>query len=415
MRLNLPNISRLELPPGKSDLIVFDDDLPGFGIRLRASGKRTWVAQYRAAGRSRRVTLGAVGTVDADKARKAAKTLLARVQLGADPQADRAEEHARAVVTVGSLGENYLEAQQDRVNRGKLSQRSLVEDERYIRRDWKPLHDKPAHRLTRAHISDRFDEITKEKGAVTANRARSTLSAMFAWAMTKGKAETNPVAGTAKHEEGSRDRVLNGAELAAIWGACGNDDYSHIVKLLILTGGRRDEIAGIRNSELQRDLRLLSLPAERTKNGLPHDVPLSGAALAELPPARDGRDLLFGRASGPFSGWSRCKERLNARIAKASPDGKPLPDWTLHDLRRTTATGMAEIGVQPHIVEAVLNHISGVRRGVAGIYNRAVYADEKRAALDKWAYRIDAFVSSRPGNVVSIHASGSDNNPGGLR
>jgi integrase len=293
------------------------------------------------------------------------------------------------------------------VNRGKLSQRSLVEDERYIRRDWKPLHDKRAHRLTRAQISDRFDEITKEKGAVTANRARSTLSAMFAWAMTKGKAETNPVAGTAKHEEGSRDRVLNGGELGAVWGACGNDDYSHIVKLLILTGARRDEIASIRNSELQRDLRMWSLPAERTKNGLPHDVPLSGAALTELPPARDGRDLLFGHASGPFSGWSRCKERLDARIAKASPDGKPLPDWTLHDLRRTTATGMAEIGVQPHIVEAVLNHISGVRRGVAGIYNRAVYADEKRAALDKWAARIAQLVSGQAGNVVALQpASG---------
>lgn len=407
MRLCSADINRLELPPGKSDLIAFDDELPGFGIRLRAGGKRTWIAQYRSGGRTRRVTLGSVSTVAADKARKAAKTLLARVQLGSDPQADRMEEQARAVVTVGSLGENYLEAQQDRVNRNKLSQRSLVESERYIKTAWKPLHDKPAHRLTRAQISDRFDEITKEKGAVTANRARSTLSAMFAWAMKKGKIESNPVTGTEKHEEGSRDRVLSGPELAAIWGACGNDDYSRIVKLLILTGQRRDEIASIRNSELQRDLRMWSLPAERTKNGLPHDVPLSGAALAELPPARDGRDLLFGRAAGPFSGWSRCKERLDARLTKASPDGKPIPAWTLHDLRRSAATGMGEIGVQPHIVEAVLNHISGVRRGVAGTYNRAVYAAEKRNALDRWAAHVVALVSTRPDNVVPIQASSS--------
>ena len=402
MRLSVANIGSLKLPAGKRDAIFFDDDLPGFGIRLRTSGKRTWIAQYRTGGRSRRVTLGAVGTVDADKARKAAKTLLARVQLGADPQADRAEERERAAVTVGSLGENYLEAQQDRVNRGKLSHRSLVEDQRYIRRDWKPLHDRRAHRLTRAEVSDRFDEITKEKGAVTANRARSTLSAMFAWAMRKGKAESNPVAGTEKHEEGSRDRVLNGAELAAIWDSCGDDDYGHIVKLLILTGQRRDEIASIRDSELQRDLRLWSLPAERTKNDLPHDVPLSAAALAELPPARTDRDLLFGRAIGAFSGWSRCKERLDARIAKASPDGKPLPAWTLHDLRRSAATGMGEIGVQPHIIEAVLNHVSGVRRGVAGIYNRAVYAAD---ALDRWAAHVQALVAGTAPNIVAMRSA----------
>lgn len=406
MRLCLPDIDRLKLPPGKADHIEWDDELSGFGLRLRAGGKRTWVVQYRAAGRTRRVTIGTVEAINPDKARKAAKTTLARVQLGADPQAEKVDERTRAVVTIGSLGENYLEAQQDKVSRGKLSQRSLVEDQRYIRKDWQPLHDKPAHRLTRAQISDRFDEITKEKGAVTANRARSTLSAMYAWAMKKGKAESNPVAGTEKHEEGSRDRVLNGAELAAIWRACGDDDYGHIVRLLILTGARRDEIAGVRDSELQRDLRVWSLPAERTKNGLPHDVPLSSAALAELPPARDDRDLLFGRADGPFSGWSRCKERLDARIAKASHDGKPLAPWTLHDLRRSCATGMAEIGVQPHIVEAVLNHISGVRRGVAGIYNRAVYAAEKRDALNRWASHIEALISARPANVIAMPAAG---------
>ena len=163
-------------------------------------------------------------------------------------------------------------------------------------------------------------------------------------------------------------------------------------KLLLLTGQRRGEVAGMTWGELDLDKAVWSMPASRTKNGLPHDVPLSQQAVALLRsvPRRDGRALLFGRAGGPFSGWSKSKERLDARITRQRAElrlGRPLatgesphPDdalapWTLHDLRRTVVTGMNELGIAPHVVEAVVNHVSGrAKAGVAGVYNRAVYA-----------------------------------------
>jgi integrase len=148
-----------------------------------------------------------------------------------------------------------------------------------------------------------------------------------------------------------------------------------------------------------------SLPAERTKNGRAHDVPLSDAALALLPEAREDRGLLFGRGSGPFSGWSRCKERLDARIAEASPKGKGLAPWVLHDLRRSFATGLSDLGVAPHVIEALLNHVSSSasgKAGVAGIYNRGTYAAEKREAIEKWAAHVAALVAGRASKVVAM-------------
>jgi len=164
------------------------------------------------------------------------------------------------------------------------------------------------------------------------------------------------------------------------------------------------------------------LPGERTKNHRPHIVPLSDAAAAIIAeqPRRDGRDLIFGRGANPFSGWSNCKERLDAKIAKES--GKAIPHWTPHDLRRTFATyaggGLPEyqlkavparereaaggLGEQPHVIEAVLNHVSGHKAGVAGIYNRSSYAREKKVALDKWADRLMAIVVGRDSNITPL-------------
>jgi integrase len=148
-----------------------------------------------------------------------------------------------------------------------------------------------------------------------------------------------------------------------------------------------------------------SLPRERTKNGRAHDVPLSDAALALLPVHRPGRELLFGRGSGSFSGWSRCKTRLDKRIKNASPNGKGIAPWRLHDLRRTLATGLGDLGIAPHVVEAILNHVSTVasgKAGVGGIYNRSLYAAEKRSALDLWAQHVKKLATGGPSNVVKI-------------
>jgi len=170
--------------------------------------------------------------------------------------------------------------------------------------------------------------------------------------------------------EVSREHVVTDEELAAIWRACRDDDYGRIVRLLILTGQRRDEVGDMKWTELDLDRRIWAIPRERTKNGLTHEVPLSDVALEILQsiPRRDGRDFVFGEGRGGFSGWSKSKTRLDARIAKA---GAVMRPWRLHDLRRTVATHIAEMGTLPHVVEAILNHVSGHKAGVAGIYNRA--------------------------------------------
>ena len=397
MRLTGPNVSKLSLPDGKSEMIVFDDALPGFGVRIRAGGKRVWVAQYRVGSKQRRVTIGNVEAIGADRARSAAKDILAKVQLGDDPQAVKATERQRAATTLGTVADQYLEGPA----KARLKVRSFQEVERHLRVHWKPLRETPIHLVARGDIAARLNTIAKDSGPFAANRARATLSALFGWAMREGHVDANPVIATNKATaEISRDRVLTDDESALIWRNCGAADYGQVVRLLILTGQRREEVAGMRWSELDLSKGLWSLPKERTKNGLPHDVPLSLAVLDILRPIskRADRDLVFGAGDGPFSGWSKSKSALDGRIAEARAKEisdatarqlndipKPVPPWRLHDIRRTVATRMGDLGVLPHVVEAVLNHVSGHRSGVAGIYNRAAYAKEKRQALELWA------------------------------
>ena len=198
-------------------------------------------------------------------------------------------------------------------------------------------------------------------------------------------------------EDKPRERILTDRELAVIWNAAPANDYGRIVRLLMLTAQRRDEIGSLRRLEIDTAGQMISLPGERTKNGRAHDVPLSGAALAELNVVseREGSPLVFGSGEGGYSGC-RSRRRLWTQSCKLDP-------WTLHDLRRTAATRMADLGVLPHVIEAVLNHVSGHKAGVAGIYNRSTYAAEKRAALDLWANHIRTVVAQAAGaNVTKI-------------
>jgi integrase len=220
--------------------------------------------------------------------------------------------------------------------------------------------------------------------------------------MREGLAEVNPVIGTNRAvDETSRDRVLSDEEPAAVWRACRDDDYGRIVRLLILTGQRREEVGGIVGAEINFLQARWSIPRERTENGLSHEVPLSAAAVDVIrgSPLGMSRDLLFGEGHGSFQGWSKAKAALDRRITQS---GAKIPAWRLHDLRRTVATRMAELGVLPHVVEAVLNHISGHKAGVAGVYNRALYSAKKRQALELWGEHIRALVQERLPDVVSL-------------
>jgi integrase len=408
MKLTVKSTAGMKLPAGKDDHFEFDDEIPGFGLRIREGGSRTLVFQYKLGAKQRRMTLGKLTAVNLDNARKKAKIYSGRVADGLDPAADKEEAKSQAANTFEATVKDFLTWQRTRTRKNGtvgLRPRSLLEIERYLLVHAKPLHKLRLAKISRTDIANCLAAVEKKSGPVAKNRGRSSLSALFSWAMQEGKADSNPVALTRKNEEKNRDRVLKPEEMRIIWSALEDDQYGAIVRLLALTGQRRDEIAGLRWSEISDSTILL--PLERTKNGRAHSVPLSAAAqriIAKQPRRSnaDGRqrDLIFGFSEGPFSGWSTRKERLDQRIAKIQ--GKPLAAWRLHDLRRTAATGMADIGIQPHIIEAVLNHVSGHKGGVAGIYNRSTYEPEKRDTLKRWAEHLMAIVEGSKSKVVPL-------------
>jgi integrase len=406
LKLNNRTVARLQLPAGRDDVIHFDDDLAGFGYRLRRSGDRvlrSWVCQYRAHGRTRRSLIGAGEVLGAEQARSQAKKVLGAVAIGHDPQAEKAAHRQRDGHSLQAVVADYLAVKQPSLRPASFRVTKLyLTGKAYFG----PLHATAIGEITRADVAARLLAITRNSGSVTGSRARSALSTLFAWALGEGLCEANPVIGTNKPADSTpRDRVLADSELLAIWNACKDDDYGRLVRLLALTGSRRAEIAGMRWSELDLDKGLWSLPKERAKNKRALILPLPPLALSIVrsAPERVGRDQLFGeRAASGFTHWSEAKQELDARLA-----GKAKP-WRLHDLRRTAATRMADLGVQPHVIESILNHYGGFRAGVSGTYNRSPYEREMRAALALWADHIATIINGGERKVLAFaQTSGS--------
>jgi integrase len=433
MKLTAKNVRAIQLPEGKTDHLVWDDDIPGLGLRLRAGGSRNWVFQYALGDKQRRLSLGAAtpesfSTVK-DKegklklgVRDHAAHLHAKVKLGQDPAGDKTEARKRASDTFEAIAKKFLAAKKESTRPSTYS-----ETERHILKHAKTLNGLQVAKIARRDIAALLGTIRENSGLVSANRVRSTLSDFFSWAMSEGidGIENNPVIGTNKSEEASRQRVLKDHELRTIWKCSGDDHYGAIIKLLMLTGQRADEIASLGWSEIakttvpekrvtdtirlpQFDIDIIDLPAARTKNKRPHVIPLSdqAAAIIEKQSRRtndDGglREFVFGIGQRGFSGWSRCKEKFDARLGKEL--GKPLDHWTPHDLRRTMSTLMNDrLGVLPHVVEAILNHVGGSKGGVAGVYNKALYLRERAEALNLWAEHLSAIIEGQSTNVTPL-------------
>jgi integrase len=402
LNLTTKTVAALALAKGRSEEFAWDE---GFGLRLRRrrDGKvlRSWVAQYRTHGRTRRVTLGACEKLTPAQAREAARKILARVALGHDPQAEKAAKRVRAARTLQSVVAAYLAEKQTELRPSSLRALKLYLTGKYFR----PLHAMGVDEITRADVAARLSAIARDHSANAAASARTALSACITWAMQAGLTESNPVIGTRKPNGAApRDRVLTGDELRRVWRACGDDDYGRIVRLLILLGSRRQELGGLRRTELVLDgfdEAFWALPAERSKNHRAHVVPLPPAALAIIKsvPRQEGRDCLFGqRADVGFTGWSEAKAKLDRQLAGAAPA------WRLHDIRRTVATGMADIGVEPHVIEAVLNHYSGHRKGPHGTYNVSRYERAVKIALQRWGEHVLSLVEQRKSNVSNALA-----------
>jgi integrase len=369
------------LAPGS---YVSDTIVQGFGVRRQTDGAYYYL-RFRKNGVQRMRSIGRHGSPwTPDTARNEAKRLLGLAIGGDDPFVK-----PLLTETFGHEVVHYLYRK-----RLAMKPRAFEEVERHLTNHAAPLHRLRLAEIDRRTVAQRLGEIETASGPVARNRVRSSLSAFFAWAVTEGLLDTNPVVGTAKLDEGgSRERTLTREELAELWVALDaepNPQFADIVRLLILTGQRREEVGSLRWSEVELDRGLIVLPPERTKNSRQHEVPLSRQALAILSrqPRRKGRDFIFGIGEAGFSGWSDCKARLD-QVLLARRKAKAMPEWRLHDLRRSAATQMAELGIQPHIIEAVLNHVSGHKGGVAGVYNRATYAEPMREALQRWADWLD--------------------------
>lgn len=386
--------ARLEVPAGKRDVQVFDDALPGFGIRKFASGKAFFIVKFTVGAQQRKLSLGPVVPGVLAEKRRLASQILSRARLGQDAVAEKKADAGRGIARLGDLAECYLDER-----RGSLRPRYFAEIERQLKRDWGPLHRSAVDAISRQDVVRIVDEISVRQGLVAADRARVALSGFYGWCIDRGHCEVSPTLNIrARASNRPRDRVLTEGELAEIFEACQEDDYGRIVRLLILTGQRRQEIGDLSWSEIDLDKRQIDLPGARTKNGLPHLVPLNERAASILVSVerRNARDGVFGRGQSGFSGWSKAKTQLDSRIAAARRGAgiaTSMPAWVLHDLRRAFVTHINEAKIAPpHVVEAIVNHISGHLAGVAGIYNKAQYIDERRLAISAWGERISALI-----------------------
>ena len=357
--------------PGPKRLDVWDTVLQGFGVRVSPAGRKSWFVIVRVGGRQKRVTIGTYPAVALAEARAEARKIIRDAQLGV-----LAGPHESPALTLREAVPLFIRLYAKPKNRGwKESERLLGK--------FQDLFAKPLVQIVRSDVVHVLDEIVASGTPYRANRALAALKKLMNWALDRGMIDVNPIAGLKPpHRERSREVVLSDEELASLLAAADAEGYpfGDAFKMLALTGQRRSEVAGLRWTEIDFEHAVWVIPAARSKNGQSHDVPLSGTSLCLLKslPRFLSSDWIFtttGRA--PISGFGRVKRRLHAAAGSA--------DWRIHDIRRTVASGMARIGIDPHVIEKVLNHKSGIISGIAAVYNRYAYEKEKREALERWA------------------------------
>ncbi len=428
----------------------------GLYLVVQPAGGKSWAFRYRFNGKPKKLTIGPLynGTEELPQAaldqpnslagaRKLAGEAALNVARGIDPAKDKKQEKKKARLraenselldrdTLEAVAHLFIERYAKQKTRSWLQTARLIglkpdpeDDGKLVRTDnggevLSQWGDRTVHEITRRDVHYLLERIVSRGSPVTANRVLAAIRKMFAWAASRDIVTVSPCAGVEPPtRETSRDRVLSDDELRLIWRAAYaiGWPFGPMVQTLILTLQRRDEVAGMSRRELRLQDRLWVIPRERVKNGQEHEVPLSPAAWALL----DGLPKI-GKAGLVFtvtgdtqvSGFSRAKERLDAeivRLQKSFPiqqdDGattvEPIPHWTLHDLRRTGATGLARLGVNLPVIEKILNHTSGSFKGVAGVYQRHSFADEKRRAMEAWSSFVQATVTDQAqSNVVQL-------------
>lgn len=441
------------LAAGAERVLYWDRKLKGFGVLVTEKGAKSYVVQYRAGrGRgspTRRVTIGKHGKpLTPDMARAEAEKMLAAVIQGVDPAADRkaAREAANAEPPAPDTSRLFSTVLAQWLDRDQVGNRSKAEVERIMRREVEPAWGaQEIGTIRKRDVIALIEAIVDRDAPTMANRTLAHIRRMFTWAAGRDLIEANPAQFVEKPgAETRRDRVLTDDELARVWGAAaamGAHAFGVGVRLLILTGARRDEIFGARWTEIDGDR--LRLPAERSKSKDGRSIALSPGAVAllETLPRLNAYVLTSGgsrsdegrrkRASAaaeagrvdegtPYSNIGNSKADLDTAIATARRDAADpsradepltdderkihaLPGWRLHDLRRTVATGMQRLGVRLEVIEAVLGHVSGSRAGIVGVYQRHAFEPEARDALIRWGAHVERLVTGAPAsNVVEL-------------
>jgi integrase len=390
--------------PSSKDIFLWDDEIRGFGLRVTPKGSRSYILQYRMGGREARTcryTIGGHGSPwTPDLARKEAQRLLVMVRQGTDPVQANKERRRQAVELAFDL---YVDSFIDLYLKKRWKQWKLGAG--VLRREAVPvLRSKALPRIVRSDLNPIWDAL--QNRPAVARLTHATLRKLFRWAVSRGDVDRSPLEGVeAPPPVPSRERVLSDEELSLVWR--GSDElgrpFAQFIKLLILTGQRREEVASISWDELDQQEASWTIPSTRTKNRNPNLVPLSPAALeivSELAGAKEWPKrgyLLTTTGRTPVSGFTKPKRRLDDLMATEL--GDRFDHWRLHDLRRTLATGLQRLGVRFEVTEAVLNHVSGSRGSIAGVYQRYNWAAEKKAALDAWANHV-LTTSKRNGSSV---------------
>lgn len=407
-------------PPGERPIELWDDLVRGLGFRVGHSGTRTFHVMTRCNGRQTRVVVGPYPATKLKDAREEAGEIIRQARKGVDPreqrrQARREAERARR--------DNFAAVVEDFIEKyAKPRNRRWAETARTFKVNVTPAWGKrPIASITRRDVIDLLEKIDKERGPYMSNRTLAAIRRLFAWAVERDVIDASPAANVKPvGKEVSRDRVLKDDELRAFWKATDADDYPWhpFLRTLLLTAQRRSEVAMMRwqDVDLGGYKPLWSIPREFVKADRAHDVPLAPevvAILKDLPRHQGAHVFTTGDGTAPISGFTLPKRRLDKKMVEImreaaeeagdDPETVELPRWTLHDLRRTAASGMAQIGFPPHVVGAVLNHSPGGTHGITAIYVRFRYDDERRQALAAWARRLEQIVSEvQPENVVPI-------------
>ena len=401
------------LKPGTTRREVPDGHTRGLFFVLQPSGAASWALRYRFAGRPKKLTLGPYPAIDIKTARQRAAEAIQAVARGDDPgeakQAAKAEARKAAEPQDKGFIESVTAQFIQRYAARNTKEKTCRETERILHREvlgaWR---GRELASITRAEVHELLDGIVDRGATVQANRVLAALRRMCGWAVERGIIAASPCAGVrAPALEQNRDRVLSDEEIVKLWAALDKIGwpFGPGAKLLLLTGARREEVTSMTWSEIDLEARTWTIPKERAKNGVAHEVPLSDQAvqiLKALPAVAHlkGAPAFVFTTTGKtaVSGWSRAKTQIDRELPA-------VPAWTLHDLRRTAASGMAGLGIAPHVVEAVLNHKSGSIKGVAAVYNRYNYKDEKRGALAAWGRKVEALTTGKAaGNVVELAA-----------